>query len=373
MSFLNRLKVIHISEDARGGGQFQYMIDIISGFDDHEVICPDLSESARKKYSSIYHKFHHAKLRVLNVKSALSYILFFIPEVLSLIKKLRKDQPDIVVCHSSIQIKGVIASRCIKTPCVWVMHDSFISGLSKLIFKLFYRFCDHFIFVSHRSQKFYNSQFSNLYSKKQTVIPSSVDHVRFNLGSSDKLSSKAFNVVTTCYINKWKGLELLIEVAALMQRYDEQIHFHVIGPILESRRDYADTLLDKISKQKLKNISLHGYQADIPEYLKSASLYLCTSTYESSPISIWEAMASGLPILTSDVGDIKSFVKDTESGIVISSRNPNSYIEAILEIKKNHLLRKKYGLNAHRTSLEHFSKKSFQDKHRNFYQNVANS
>ena len=374
MNSRDSLKVIHISEDARGGGQFQYMIDIVSDSDlNYQIICPDLSESLVEKCNSIHHKFQYIKLRVLNVKSAFSFILFFIPEVFSLIRKLRKQKPDVVVCHSSIQVKGIIASRLVGIPCVWIMHDSFISGLSQFIFMLFNRFCKHYIFVSSRSQQFYNQHFKSLHNKKQSVIPSAVDHLRYNKGSSEKLPSNLFNIVTTCYINKWKGLELFIDIASLMKEYNKDLQFHIIGPILKSRREYANTLLDKISVLNLKNITLHGYRSDIPEYLKSASLYLCTSTHESSPISVWEAMATGLPILSSDVGDIGSYVEDTESGIVIKNRIASHYCEAILKIKEDDQLRKKYSQNAHETTLAQFSKTSFQARHRNFYQNAANS
>ena len=84
-------------------------------------------------------------------------------------------------------------------------------------------------------------------------------------------------------------------------------------------------------------------------------------------------MATGLPILSSDVGDIGSYVEDTESGIVIKNRIASHYCEAILKIKEDDQLRKKYSQNAHETTLAQFSKTSFQARHRNFYQNAANS
>ena len=84
-------------------------------------------------------------------------------------------------------------------------------------------------------------------------------------------------------------------------------------------------------------------------------------------------MATGLPIVSSDVGDMTSIVRDSHSGMVIKDRNATSYADAILLLKGNDDLRIKYGHNALRTSQENFSKHSFQEQHRSFYQKVANS
>ena len=375
MSSPDSLKVIHICEDARGGGQFQYILDIATdSIYNYSVVCPQLDDAIMQKVSALDVTIHPHKLQIPQRRAVWSYLRSFNTEVSTLAMMLEEMNPDLVVCHGAIQVKGVVAAYKSKVPSVWVMHDSFLGTLSRMIFKRYHRYCDHFIFVSERSKEFYNNSFPKLRSANQVVIPSSIDHSIYAPGSSYVLSREEFHVITTCYINKWKGLELLIDIAHAMQQEGYiDIKFHIVGPILKSQQSYAESLLGKISSYDLKNLSLHGYRSDIPDYLQSSSIYLCTSTHESSPLSVWEAMATGLPIVSSDVGDMTSIVRDSHSGIVINDRNATSYADAILLLKGNDDLRIKYGHNALRTSQENFSKHSFQEQHRSFYQKVANS
>ncbi len=366
-------KVVHISEDSRGGGQFQYILDIATDSKgDYTVICPELDESLTNSVGSLNFKLITINLQVLNTKRIFAFLVSFITEIRTIAKILEQNNPDIVVCHGATQVKGVVAAYLAKIPSIWVMHDSYLSGISKIIFGVFHRLCSNYIFVSERSRKFYNNTFSGLNSSLQVVIPSSIDHDKYKPGTSAVLPEIGFHVITTCYINKWKGLELLIDIAHYIQQGGHHdIVFHIIGPILKSRQRYADTLMDKISSLQVENITFHGYRSNIPEYLKSASIYLCTSTHESSPISIWEAMATGLPIVSSDVGDLISIVGNTNGGIVLTDRLAKSYVDAILELRANDDLRKKFGQNAYQATLVHFSKTSFQDNHRRFYLKVA--
>ena len=372
MSSQGSLKVIHISEDARGGGQFQYIVDIAQDeANDYAVVCPQIDGAIKQKVHGLGIKVLTQDLQILNRKGVWSYIRRFNRETSALTRTLTELNPDIVVCHGAIQVKGVVAARKAKIPSVWVMHDSYLGSVSRILFRRYRRYCDHFIFVSERSRQFYNMSFPSIQSTNQVVIPSSIDHTIYTPGSSNVLPRDEFHVITTCYINKWKGLELLIDIAKEMHlQGHHDIKFHIVGPILKSQQSYADTLLSKISAYNLKNVILHGYRSNIPEYLQSGSLYLCTSTHESSPISVWEAMATALPIVSSDVGDLPSIVEDSQSGIILKNRTAQSYVSEILRLRNNDELRKKWGQNALKTSML-FSQESFQQRHRSFYLNVA--
>ena len=374
MSSRGSLKVIHISEDARGGGQFQYIVDIAQDeATDYTVVCPQIDDVVKLKVHGLGIKVHTQDLQILNRKGIWSYVQRFNGEVRALVRTLKELNPDVVVCHGAIQVKGVVAAHKAKIQSVWVMHDSYLGSVSRILFRRYRRYCDHFIFVSERSRQYYNMSFPKIQSTNQVVIPSSIDHAIYTPGTSDVLPSDEFHVITTCYINKWKGLELLIDIAKEMRQQGyHDIKFHIVGPILRSQQSYADTLLSKISAYNLKNVILHGYRSNIPEYLQSASLYLCTSTHESSPISVWEAMATALPIISSDVGDMQSIVEDSQSGIVLNNRTAQSYVSEILRLRNNDEIRKKWGQNALKASML-FSKEAFHQRHRSFYQNVANS
>ena len=78
---------------------------------------------------------------------------------------------------------------------------------------------------------------------------------------------------------------------------------------------------------------------DIPLYLSAADVLLLTSFFEGSPNAIKEAMACNCPIVSTDVGDVKELIGDTE-GCFITSFDPEdvaSKIKSALEFGKRTL------------------------------------
>ena len=59
-----------------------------------------------------------------------------------------------------------------------------------------------------------------------------------------------------------------------------------------------------------------------------------------------EAMASGTPVIASDVGGIKDVVQDEFSGLLIPEKNPGAIAEKIVELEKNNPLREQLVKNA---------------------------
>jgi glycosyltransferase involved in cell wall biosynthesis len=63
-----------------------------------------------------------------------------------------------------------------------------------------------------------------------------------------------------------------------------------------------------------ERIKVLGYVEDAPSFYRSVDVFLLPSKLEAQPIALLEAMASGLPIIATDVGDNKYFVQ--ENGII---------------------------------------------------------
>ncbi len=114
---VNNIKVAHISEDGRGGGQFQYIRDIVSDSVLKQVIISPLAKNDDKA-NQLHPRINYIalNLRVLNFKNFLAYIVYLIPGVIQLIKVIRAENFDLIVCHSAIQIKGVIVAYILNKP-----------------------------------------------------------------------------------------------------------------------------------------------------------------------------------------------------------------------------------------------------------------
>ena len=369
------MRVAHISEDSRGGGQLQYIQDIVSDSKlDQVIICPTPIRSLRRQWEATRIKSIPINLRILNFQNFLPYLLFFIPELISLKRLISTQKFDIIVGHGAIQIKAIIIARWMGIPGIWIMHDSFLPKTSRFIFRLIHRLSKNYVFVSKRSQTYYHKEFPNLSFKRQEIIPSCVNLTKLQVTDSQVFDADVYNVITTCYINRWKGLELTIDIAHECQINGiSDIHFHIVGPILKSREKYAATLTDRISQLNLSNITLHGYRCDIADYLSAADLYLCTSIYESSPISVWEAMAMKLAIVSFDVGDLADIIGHYRCGTVLKERIPKQFLESILTYKNSKALSNQAGENAQRAAFKLFDPSKFTKRHEDFYKSVIDT
>ena len=121
-----------------------------------------------------------------------------------------------------------------------------------------------------------------------------------------------------------------------------------------------DNIKDYINDRNLDNITLLGYveeRAKIAAF-NDSQIYLFPSYFEGMPTSLLEAMAFGLPVITSKVGGISDFFENAKNGYITESNEPNILASLIEKIIINENTARTIGLNNYRFAKEHF----FSDK-----------
>lgn len=91
-----------------------------------------------------------------------------------------------------------------------------------------------------------------------------------------------------------------------------------------------------------------GYRNDVNEIYNAADLFLFMSLQEGLPVALMEAMASGLPVICSDIRGNRDLISKDINGEIISN-STDSVVKAILKLKENTLLREQYALAAFQT------------------------
>ncbi len=87
------------------------------------------------------------------------------------------------------------------------------------------------------------------------------------------------------------------------------------------------------------NIIIEQWTDDLISYYKAADLFLLTSNYEGYGMTVVEAMASGCPVIMTDVGLAGEVLIDKKDGIVVPVGDKNKLIEAIVKLIENKDLR----------------------------------
>ena len=65
---------------------------------------------------------------------------------------------------------------------------------------------------------------------------------------------------------------------------------------------------------------------DIPNYYYALDLYLVTSREEGGPMGLLESMASGIPVVSTNVGMAKDLIEDEVNGYITTSLNPEIFL-----------------------------------------------
>ncbi len=139
----------------------------------------------------------------------------------------------------------------------------------------------------------------------------------------------------------WKGFSTLID---LMKELPEEIKLVIAGSGTEEQN-----LRSKIESLKLaERVILVGQigKKELNEYFGRARLFVLNTQYEGLPHSVLEAMAVGVPVVTTNIGGNPEVIKDGFNGLLISYNDKEALKGAILTLWSDENLRKKFTVNS---------------------------
>lgn len=183
----------------------------------------------------------------------------------------------------------------------------------------------------------------NIETEKIAVIPNGVSDLFFEYQSGEVKSKKEFIISTVARITKQKRLDIIIRAVHNLVQVGFNIKLKIIGG------DYYDgTYFEYIQEQirihRLEcNVEILGFisQAKIKSIYQESVLYIQSSYYESQGIAIIEAMAAGLPVITTYQDALNEYFVDGENGYLYNGDSVNELTKKIKIILINPALRNK--------------------------------
>jgi glycosyltransferase involved in cell wall biosynthesis len=145
--------------------------------------------------------------------------------------------------------------------------------------------------------------------------------------------------------HRYKGLGYLIESLSLIRRDCPDIRLEVVGTgeLLQEYRQLVGYLnVDEY-------VSFWGYvdEQKLSELYQTSSVFVLPSIdlHEGFGIVLLEAMAHGLPIVTTDVVGISNEIMDHNAGIIVPSKDPEAIAKAVNILLSDPLKLQKMGMN----------------------------
>ncbi len=102
-------------------------------------------------------------------------------------------------------------------------------------------------------------------------------------------------------------------------------------------------------------LDLLGARADIPDLLSRHGVFVLSSRYEGLPLSIIEAMRSGLPVIATRVGGVPELVIDGETGLLVGPDDVGAMADAMRRLASDSALRSRLGAAGRQRFVEHFT------------------
>ena len=155
---------------------------------------------------------------------------------------------------------------------------------------------------------------ANFPDEKMFYLPRGVDVDRFKPGTRPSV----FRAIFSGALIERKGIHHLLEAWHRLNLRDAQLW------LLGSVHDEAKPHLQRFGGE---NVRVLGFRRDLEKYLNQGSIYVFPSRLEGSAKTIYEAAASGLPIITTrEAGDV---VRDGVEGIIIQPGDIDAIAAAI--------------------------------------------
>lgn len=120
-----------------------------------------------------------------------------------------------------------------------------------------------------------------------------------------------------------------------------------------------------------ENYTFLGYvdYLKMPYLYVSSDIFVLTSLYENFPLTVLEAMSSGLGVISTKVGGIPEVI-NSENGILIPIKNVDAIAESIIYLAENEKVRKRFGKRARKTIEEKFTWKIAAEKTKRVYESI---
>ncbi|MDP9203238.1 MAG: glycosyltransferase [Gemmatimonadota bacterium] len=189
-----------------------------------------------------------------------------------------------------------------------------------------------------------------------TVVTNGVNPLRFssNSGAAFRceygISPNEFVVGTVANPGPAKGLDVLLETAAILKTRSPGCRFVVVGDISRGR---GDTLFKARADAGLNDdVVIAGFRDDVPSALAAFDVYALTSRTEGFPLSLLEAMATSLPVVSTRCGGPEKILDDGVTGLLVENGSPEAIANAIVRLREDVDERVRLGEAAQKTVRE---------------------
>jgi glycosyltransferase involved in cell wall biosynthesis len=373
------MRIVQIIPNLRKGGAERLVIDILRQF-----VSRNSSQVKLVIFrDEIEHPIDDLLSNILFIPSSVILSLkrkpiFCIKELQSFIEEFK---PDII--HSHLFEAELVSRFCFYPKAKWFshLHDNMVqlrnfsfNSISnklaltnyyekKVLFKNYQKNGGtHFIAISKHTEAYINSVQSkypvtllhNAINVKRFQKPQQLSQLTSNYSHFPHYHSlSTLNIINVGSFNENKNQKFLLDIIIELNKLNQQVNCYFLGEGPMKQIVELRALELNISDQ----CQFLGNVENVEEVLWNSDVYVHTALSEALGLTLLEAMAAGLPVVTLDGGGNRDLIENGKNGFILNEQNPKHFAEKILEVKDNEEM-KKYNIQfAQKFDIEYYTEK----------------
>ena len=260
-------------------------------------------------------------MRIIGFAQSLAGQLLF---AIKTIIPVRNFSADIIHSFGALTLPAAYVARLATgVPVIVSLHGTDFHRINKSGFLIWWiGLADAIICVSQHMVVALKKKLPN---KSIYYCPSGVDLKVFK---NDQTIQRENVIVCVGRLTYVKRYDRILDVFAKIVQRSPEYRLMIMG-----RGDLLDELKLRAEKLGIADRVYFGGvvgQNELMEIYRSSRLFLLTSDWEGTPKALLEAMACGLPAVTTDVGDCGYLIRG--AGRVVTDHSPDSIAQAVLEV-----------------------------------------
>lgn len=367
------MKILNVTtiREWRGGDNQMYTIfKLLQEKKDLQqfILCPENSVLAQKCKTdgAAYYTYDRTRFKLVHATQ-------------KIIQICKMEQIDIIHVHDSSALNAALLSLLFLPNSIQILLSRKRNNPIKEKFLNKFKYSHPRIIKIISVSKAVEAIFNNIIEDKQKLVTiyDAIDVNNFIGRNNQNLLHKEYNLDLSTKIvgniaglTEQKDIYTFIDTAKRIienKPKDLAIAFFVIGD-----GNLKSELLEYIKLQKLENfIFFTGFRNNVADLLSEFDVLLMTSISEGLPLTIYEAFASKIPVVTTNAGGIAEVVIEGVTGFVTNLRDSASLSEKVLYVLENNEITEKITLNAFEIVKINHDLEVMKENYYKFYKTLA--
>lgn len=276
------------------------------------------------------------------------YLLSFWRTIRNLRKEILRDEPDLVHANSiRAGLAATAATLWTKTPVFWHVQDELPGHPLSTLIRLVVLFSNRvrLIAASAATAESFRGKMLRRKNTPLRVVHNAIEPERFRPDPANRrlirrelnLGEEEFVFGIVGQITPRKGqLELIRTFAETLGELPDSSLLVVGAPMFNQDHQYLAGIEEMIAELNLtERVKLLGLRPDVPAVMQALDALVVNSRSEALVVVAIEAMATGTPVIATDVGGTREMIADRINGLVIPFGDKKLLSAALIELSRD--------------------------------------